>query len=204
VVIEASQKSEREATQLLAEVSLRVEKIIDQAMQEVHAEFGDSDRFIAEAREKLGQVTGDADEDTEESLEHRNEPVSLPVATAEEGKEAVDTIIKTETDAAATSTADDKLCGGRIELEIMPPIDFMQIRNLANCLHRPPDIQLVGLYGSWDDKRSEAKNIAVIDVSQPIRLLKLLKEMPPIKSVVEQEKKIGIVLKTETPPPANS
>ena len=204
MVTEVKQKSEREATQLPTEVSLRVEKIIDQAEKEVHAEFGESDRFIAEAREKLGQVTEDANEDTEESLEHRSVPVSLPVAPAGEGTEMAATIVETKPDAAAASMADDMLCKGRIELEIMPPIDFVQIRNLADCLHQPPDIQLVGLYGSWDDKSSEAKNIAVVDVSQPIPLLRLLKEMPPVKSVVQQEKKIGLVLKTEPLPFANS
>ena len=200
MVAEVKHKSEGEATQVLTEVSLRVEKIIDQAKKEAQGKLGDSARFIVEAREKLGQVTEAADEDTEERLGHRSEPEGLTVATVEQGTEVVDTIVEAETDAAATDKANDKLYKGRLELEIIPPVDFVQIRNLANCLHQPPDMLFVGLYGSSDDGGSEAKNIAVVDVSQPIPLLKLLKEISSIERVVEQEENIGLVLKTEPLP----
>jgi len=55
-----------------------------------------------------------------------------------------------------------------------------------------PDMQLVILSGS-----SEGDTRAIVDISRPLPLLKILREMPLVKSVVEQKNNIKVALKTE-------
>ena len=81
---------------------------------------------------------------------------------------------------------------GMIRLTIMPPVDSGQLKILEEHLSQVQDLRLVVVGGSV-----ESGTEIVISAENPIPLLDILREMPPVAQVITKGKTAQITLKAE-------
>ena len=72
----------------------------------------------------------------------------------------------------------------------MPPIDSNQLVTLEKLLLQVPNLQVIGQGGS-DDGRSWAE----VNCVEPLPMVMILKQMPPVKEVAAYGSNIIIALK---------
>ena len=177
VITESRQRAELEAAQVLTEARQKAEKLIAEARFKVRAELEKSVMLAVGAQQKLGRA-----------IELAQSEMVLP------GKNGNGRNHEAEAKIAATTPDDEeKSYKGRLELDILPPIDFNQIAALEKLLLQVPQLKIVGKGGS------SAGNWAEIEVVEPIPLLKILKRMPPVKEVVEHGSNIIVALRARQP-----
>ena len=85
-----------------------------------------------------------------------------------------------------------ELYQGIVKLTIVPPIDLGQVRKLEEYLSQVQDLRLVLIGGSVDEGTE-----IVVSAENPIPLMDVLREIPPVEQVVKKGKKIQITLKAE-------
>jgi hypothetical protein len=141
----------------------------------------------------LEQVIAAAEHETTKELETRGEPVASTVAITEERAEVAGPIVPVEGDFASREMDDGKLYHGTLELDIPPPVDSIHLGRFLKHLREVPDLQLL-LVGDSAGKKTRV----TVFIGKPLPLLSVLKEMTPVKSVVERENSIQVVLETST------
>jgi hypothetical protein len=85
-----------------------------------------------------------------------------------------------------------ELYKGILRLTIMPPVDSGQVRKLEEHLSQVPDLQLVLISGSVAENTE-----IVVSTENPIPLLDILRDMPPVAQVTKKGKATQITLKVE-------
>ena len=96
---------------------------------------------------------------------------------------------------AAAKTARDtsaELFKGEVKLTVVPPVDLSQVRKLEEHLSQVNDLSLVLIGGS----AVEGTEI-IVSAENPLPLLDILEESPPVAEVTKKGKNIHITLKTE-------
>ena len=79
-----------------------------------------------------------------------------------------------------------------MKLVISSSIDVKYMKKLEASLRQIPNLRLVLFGGSVEDGVQ-----VVVKAEEPIRLIKLLREMPLVEEVVAKGKEIQIALKTK-------
>ena len=98
--------------------------------------------------------------------------------------------IELETSDVFDEEDERKTYEGKLEIDIVPPIDFSQLINLEKLLRKVPNLQVLGRGGS-DDGRSWAE----VECSKPLPIVTILKQMSPVKEVAAHSNHIIIALK---------
>jgi len=91
--------------------------------------------------------------------------------------------------------AGPELYQGMVRLTILPPVDSGQVSKLEEHLSQVKDLRLVLVGGS----AAEGTEI-IVSAENPIPLMDILKEMPPVAQVTKKGKATQITLKAEQPP----
>ncbi|MFC2016312.1 hypothetical protein ACFLUF_01215, partial [Chloroflexota bacterium] len=81
---------------------------------------------------------------------------------------------------------------GVVKLRIVAPVDLGQMRKLREHLCQVEDLGLVLVGGSVDEGTA-----IVVSVANPIPLIDILREMPPVEQVVKKGEDIQVMLKAE-------
>lgn len=193
VVVKAKNQLERGSAQLLAELTQRIEKFIDEFELEMQGELESLVRDVAGVEKDLGQAmaiigdrTAPGPEDMDGQTAGADEPINDAGATAAHGDEVE---MKVTGDAT-----DNKLYQGKLNLEISPPFDLVQLESLRESLFRIRDLQLLSTGGATDGDM--VKLVYTVDLKRPLPLVKILEEMRPVESAIEQKKNIAITLKS--------
>jgi hypothetical protein len=84
-----------------------------------------------------------------------------------------------------------EMYNGLVRLTIMPPVDSGQLSNLEEHLCQVQDLRLVLIGGSVTDGTE-----IVVSTENPIPLLDILREMPPVAQVAKKGKTTQITLKS--------
>jgi len=165
---EAKRQAEVEAAQIKAHWERRAQEILEVVKRRAEVEACEiitesvlRIREIVEGVEEIPRAAG-----AEESDE------TPPVATVE-GAEW-----QQETGAG--------LYQGAVELIIAPPIDSNKMRGFEASLRSCPEVQVLTVGGSVG---SDAQ--ISIQVEKPVRLVEIIKHMPVVKGVLEQEQEQG-------------
>jgi hypothetical protein len=143
------------------------------------------------AQQRLGKFIEAATKETVET-ELQSDIISVP-NTLKKGKEyPAASNVEPETGNVFAKEDDKRDYKGRLEIDIVPPIDFSQLISLEKLLLKVPNLRLIGRGGS-DDGRSWAE----IECSEPIPIVTILKQMSPVKEVATHRNHIIIALKAK-------
>ena len=113
---------------------------------------------------------------------------------AEEAKKA-EALAKKEAEQQTEERAKEtgaELYQGIVKLTILPPVDSGQVSKLEEHLSQVTDLRLILVGGS----ATEGTEI-VVSAENPIPLMEILKEMPPVAQVTKKGKATQITLKAE-------
>ncbi len=99
---------------------------------------------------------------------------------------------RSERELFTAKRADNNLYRGWLNLEISE-IDSVKLASLKDYLVQVPNIQLVATGGFSD--REAVKTVYIIEIRQPLPLVKILREMPAVKSAVKRKRHIMVALK---------
>ncbi len=188
VVAKVKGRLHTESTYLLAEVSGRLEKLFDESEAEMERECEGLAKAVSEA-ERQSVVA--LDNEAGLGAEHTGEGAAAAAPVGEE-TQAID-----DAGAEASAPVDevnyDRRYKGRLDLEFGTPFDQAQLESLRECLSRVAGLKLLSAGGSANGEIVQA--VYTIDIKQPLQLLRLLKEMPPVESVAQRKRNIGITLR---------
>jgi hypothetical protein len=143
------------------------------------------------AQQRLGKVIEAATKETMET-ELQSEIIPAPNALKKENEYSAAGNVDPETGNVFAKEDDKKDYKGRLEIDIVPPIDFSQLISLEKLLLKVPNLRLIGRGGS-DDGRSWAE----IECSEPLPIVTILKQMSPVKEVATHRNHIIIALKAK-------
>lgn len=193
-------ESRQEANKVLAESKKEAEWIIGEALEQrekennefknkLLIEFDKFSRVINEARQKFQQNVKILQNAIGTDSEHLSE-----VATQmglDEGKSEVDEhMVQVEVNPTTAEANSAKLYRGEIELDIKSSGGFGQVGRFTERLRRVPNVELTSL-GSCVQEIT----MVTIAISKPIPLISILKEMPIVDEVIEQDNSMNVVLK---------
>jgi len=191
-ISETRSRLELERVQIFAEAKQKAEQLIAQAKSKIWTDLEKSVLLIREVQqsmEKVFEVTGGEIA----KLEPQNEIISEP-ANLEEVEFSPASDIEPEASAVPVENDDEQVYKGRLELQIMRPVDSSQMDMLEKLLLQVPNSRLIGRGGSIDEK-----SWAEIELSEPLPMLTILKRMSPVKEVVAYGNNIIIALKDRQP-----
>jgi hypothetical protein len=149
----------------------------------VGKERGETKEQAEMETEEANQAKNEAKEAKEQAKREAEEAKQAKKAVAQAGKA---TAVKTE------KGTDSELYKGEIKLAVMPPVDPGQFRKLEEHLSQVNDLSLVLIGGS----ATEGTEI-IVSADNPLPLLDILREMPPVAEVTKKGKIPHITLKTE-------
>ena len=119
-------------------------------------------------------------------VETAAEPAEKPEAPADEKAEAK---AEEKAEAAASNGDGEGLYRGTLELDITS-VNAQQIPIFLSQLQQLPNLQVVSFKGLPD-----GNSLIVLAISHPIPLPDILKRMPPVESVEDNDKGVHVVLK---------
>lgn len=202
--------SRLEAAQILAEASRKAEQIIVQAKSKIWTDLEKLVLLIKEVQQSLekvfetteGEITklGPQSEETSEStnleeLERSRanniEPEVRAVTIRNNELElSPASNIEPEASTVPVEKFDEKVYEGRLELNIVRPVDSSQMAVFEKLLLQVPNSRLIGRGGSIGEE-----NWTEIELSEPLPMLSILKRMSPVKEVLAYGNNIVIALK---------
>lgn len=191
VVTEAREKAAKMITDIItssAEISTMVMEILSKANDTMHqfenelqTEFSELAEAIAEAQNRLEQVTTKAFE--------REETKVAPSTKNEELNENTVLSVKLKGEQSNDDNGNKPLFSGQVELKSVSSFDYRHLRDLANYLIHVPNIKYVQEYAS------EKEMSVVFDVKEPLPFLDILSEIPSVDKVIEEADGISLILK---------
>lgn len=184
----ARSKSESEAVLILAEARKKAEKIIIEAKSKLRADLEKSALLVLGAQQRSGKVIEAATREAIET-ERPGDIISVTSTSKKEDEPSAVCNVEPETGNALAEENDEKVYKGRLELDIVPPIDFNQLVSFKKLLLQVPNLRLIGMGGSED-----GPNWAEVECSEPLPLVTILKQLSPVKKVTAQGNHIIIAL----------
>ncbi len=187
-VEEATKLAEFEKIKMLSQTKSKSEYIVREIKNRLKSELEKSSLLIDGAKERLTGIM------TEMSNQIGNEQfdidTSLLVAIPVEEISADFTKEVQEKMLFANDKDEEKNYKGRLELTILAPIDAKQKKDFEKLLTEIADLHLMGDGGS-----SDGSNWLEVELNQPIPLVSMIKQMPPVKNVTSHGNNIVVALK---------
>ncbi|RLC60789.1 MAG: hypothetical protein DRI01_09630 [Chloroflexi bacterium] len=180
--IEKATEKVRQEGDIVTETIHKAEKTIGEARDKLKDEFEESVNVITEIRHKLEQVTEAAGHETKEEAEHQGGPIEFAPGVTYEKTEIVEPTVAEAKDSVSQEVDDGKLFVGTMELDIIPPGDSVSLERLQKRLSRIPGLELLLV----NDSVAERTRVTVF-IAKPLPLLRILKEMAPVRDAVKNE-----------------
>jgi len=206
IIREAKEKVEIEETQLTtssvssaegleSELLLNLpepQKTVEETAADINGksqtEFEDSAPALMEAQQRLAKVFEAAINEAEETGNGSSE---IPVPNTSEKESEYPATSKIEYETSELTEIENRTNGydGKLELQIMPPVDFGQLSKFEKQLLQVPDLQLLGKGGSdsgitWYE----------VNYSEPPLVVNVLRQISPVKQVAKHGNYITISL----------
>jgi len=189
---EVEQAVQEEETE--AEVLQEEEPEAEQVVQEEETE---AERGVQEEETAIEQVV----QEEEIPVENETEDVIEEPATSfdEEDGQTADSAEPIEADAGrenqevgtGQSAESGEYYGGKLDLKLVSLVDSVQVRRFEKLLFQVPDLKVELISGSAD----KGTSISVF-ASEPMPLLDILREMPPVNQVESAGNTFRVTLKT--------
>ncbi len=179
--------AEFEKIKILSEAKSKAEYVVREIKNRLNSELEKSSLLITGAQQKLADImTEVSDQATKEQFEiDTGEEVELPSAEV-----SADFIKEVQEKMFFTKTKDeDRDYEGKLELGILAPINAKQKKAFEELLAEVPDLQLLGSGGS-----SDGSSWLEIELNQPLPLVSMLKQMPPVVKVAAHGNNILVAL----------
>jgi vacuolar-type H+-ATPase subunit H len=187
VIDESKRKAELETVQTLAEAKRQAETVARDIKNKLRIELDRATLLITGAQQRLGRTVDEAEKDLISELEAEMLPDLL---TPSEEHKATATELPEHKLVADPGADKDKMYEGKLELDIVPPVDSKQKAHLEKLLAEVPNLRVTGRGGS-----SDGVSWAEIELAQPSPMLSILRQMSPVKEVVAYGNNIIIALK---------
>lgn len=208
IMSEAKSKSQSESAQIMAETVQKAEQSIAQTKSNISTDLEKLVLLIKELQHGLGKVfetaegqiarpeaqtemtsAPDSSEDSEPSSASKIEPEVSAIAVKNGLKLSPGGDIALEASTLGEENQ-EKAYKGRLELQVLQPVNPSQMALLEKLLHEVPNSRLVGKGGSTGEI-----SWTEIEISEPLPLISILKRMPPVEEVVAYGNNIIIALK---------
>jgi F0F1-type ATP synthase membrane subunit b/b' len=205
---EAKSKSQSESAQIMAETVQKAEQSITQTKSNISTDLEKLVLLIKELQHGLGKVSEtaegeiarpeaqsemtsapDSSEDSEPSSASKIEPEVSAIAVKNGLKLSPGSDIALEASTLGEENQ-EKAYKGRLELQVLQPVNPSQMALLEKLLREVPNSRLVGKGGSTGEI-----SWTEIEISEPLPLISILKRMPPVEEVVAYGNNIIIALK---------
>jgi vacuolar-type H+-ATPase subunit H len=192
----------QDANQIIADARIQAEQIREQALMEAETK---SAKYLTElmgkAKREVAQFERKARAEMLRELDQCagviNEAKSMLQQLGNVSHEAIEkdrpylNVFDEKTETGELASGEESLYQGEVELEVKSSGDFGQVARFLGCLRAVPDIELKSL-GTYVQGKSTA---VVLDITEPLRLLEILMEIPTVKEVFGNGNNIKLVLK---------
>lgn len=159
-------------------------------------------RFQDELQSELSELTG-AVEETENMLEKmmsgiadKSETVTQTIhePTSADVDLLANTVLSVKFVGAKSNgkKGDDPLFSGKVEIKAVNSFEYRHMKDLMNYLVHIPGIKYV------QENASEKEMSVLFDVKEPMPFIDILKDIPLVDKVVEENNGASLVLKTDT------
>ena len=194
VVTEAREKAEKmitdvvtsstEISQTVTEIMNKSQKTMHEFEHELQMEFSELAEAIAEARNKLAQVTTGVFErgETRVAPSNKNEELNRNTVLS----------VQLKGEKSNDGNGSNSLFSGQVELKSISSFDYRHLRNLTNYLIHVPSIKYV------QECASEKEMSVLFDVQEPLPLLDILSDIPSVDKVIAESDGISLILKSHT------
>ncbi|MBU2535959.1 MAG: hypothetical protein ABIK32_07420 [Chloroflexota bacterium] len=187
-VEEATKLAEFEKIKILSEAKSKAEYVVREIKNRLNAEMEKSSLLITGAQQKLTSImTEISDQITEEQFDidiSVNVDVPVEEVDADFAKEVQEKMFFKKIE------DEERSYEGRLELDLLAPIDAKQKNALEELLTQVPDLHLISNGGS-----SDGSNWLEIELNKPMPLVSILKQMPLVRQVAAHGNNILVALK---------
>jgi len=190
-LVTKSQKEEADAAQVLAEATGQAQKLITDTRNKARTMLAESDRVLIVARQTLEQAITAIESELKEP-EYQNQIISGITTSNQENQEPVSQNIESGTDRLPTKEDDERTYAGRLKLHITQPRNSIQNRSFEEQLLKIPHLRLIAKGGSAD-----GEIWANVELDEPLHIVKLLKEIPTVKTVFGHKDRIIVSLESK-------
>jgi len=186
-VVEATKLAELEKIKILSVAKSKAENVAREIKNGLNSELEKSSLLINGAQERLTDiVTEMSNQITKEQFDidtSLNIDVPVEEVNADFTREVQEKMFFTKT------KDEERDYEGRLELGILAPINTKQKKAFEELLTEVPDLHLLGSGGS-----SNGSSWLEIELDQPIPLVSMLKQMPPVIKVAAHGNNILVAL----------
>jgi len=194
----AEAKAKRKAAWMAREVAkIEAKEAKEKVKREAKEAKERAKRKAKEAKEKVKREAKEAKEMAKREAKEAKERAKRKAKEAKRAKQAEVKAKKEAGQAAREEVREEaregtsaELYKGKVKLVVAPPVDLEQVRKFEEQLYQVQDLRLV-LFGGSTDEGIEV----VVSAEEPIPLIDVLREMPPVEQVVKRGKTIQIILK---------
>ena len=166
IVEEAKKKAETEATKIVSEAQQKAQQIIAEIKKKAEPEAA---KIVSEAQQKAQQIIAEAER--------------IAAAPATERPLYIMRAAREETALEAKTEEQEAGLPKRVDLVIMPPVDFAQLVKMRTSLQQFAGLRVLSVEGSLDVGTQIS-----IQMEKPIPLVDMLRSLPVVEEAVEEEK----------------
>ena len=186
-VAEATKLAELEKIKILSGAKSKAENVAREIKNGLNSELEKSSLLINGAQERLTDIVTEMSNQITKEQFDIDTSVNVDVAVEEVNS---DFTREVQEKMFFTKTKDEERdYEGRLELGILAPINAEQKKAFEELLTEVPDLHLLGSGGS-----SDGSSWLEIELDQPIPLVSMLKQMPPVIKVAAHGNNILVVL----------
>jgi hypothetical protein len=209
VSVEARNKT----AQILIEIGQSVEQIISDTQKNIKAELERLSIITTEAESKLRALREKDQKDTELSVQIAGETQNEEPTSEKEAEVSSQPVIEEETAPADVTnekqqnipsdevkvstqvkvTEEENLFKGRLKLTIVSPYDQEHVGGVPEWLAQLPDLKVLSRVSHASANRWMTTYTIYLEKAMP--LLNIIKSIPPVKNVSEQEGNFTVILK---------
>jgi len=190
-LVSESQKEEAGAAQALIEATDKAQKLITDTKNKVQTVLAESDRILIVAHQTLEQAIAAVEREFKDP-EYQNQAISVASTSKQENQESIGRNTESGTDELPTKEKNERTYAGRLKLHIAQPGNSTQNRNFEEQLLKIPHLRLIAKGGSAD-----GESWANVELDEPLRIVKLLKEIPTVKTAFGHKDRITIALENK-------
>jgi hypothetical protein len=207
-------EARNKTAQMLIEIGQSVEQIISDTQKNIKAELERLSIITTEAESKLKALQEKDQKDTELIVQIAGETQNKEPASEKEAEVASQPVIEEETAPAEVTnekqeinvpsgevklstqvkvTEEENLFKGRLKLTIVSPYDQEHVGGVPEWLAQLPDLKVLSRVSHASANRWMTTYTIYLEKAMP--LLNIIKSIPPVKSVSEQEGNFTVILK---------
>jgi vacuolar-type H+-ATPase subunit H len=180
IVEEAREKAEIEASKIIAQAEQKGRQIIEESRNKVYTETK-TDKPAPDPESRASKIIAEAEQKARQIIE---EAVRIAAAPAAQRPQQIIKAVKEKTTFEAKGKADQQGAAykKRVEIVIIPPVDFTQLEKLRTSLQRFPNLRVLAIGGSPGGGTQIS-----ISMDKPAPIAESLREMDVVEEAIEEE-----------------